>query len=175
MSCAGTGEGFAAEHFKIDWETQSLTCPAGKTSTSWTSTNNTKGKPVFRIRFPLRDCKPCAFRSSCTTAKARTVTLQVRERHEALVAARAREETDAFKVLYAKRAGIEGSISVGVRAFELRRSRYVGLAKTCLQHLAMASAIPPVRCVLGSRSDELDAGCGSFSGTASGGNSFGTV
>ncbi len=107
--------------------------------------NNTKGKPVFRVRFPLRDCKPCAFRSSCTTAKARTVTLQVRERHEALVAARAREDTDAFKLLYAKRAGIEGSISVGVRAFELRRSRCVGLAKTCLQHLAMASALNLMR------------------------------
>ena len=145
MPCAGTGEGFSAEHFKVDWETQALTCPAGKTSTSWTATNNTKGKPVFRVRFPLRDCKPCVFRSSCTTAKARTVTLQVRERHEALVAARAREDTDAFKLLYAKRAGIEGSISVGVRAFELRRSRYVGLAKTCLQHLAMASALNLMR------------------------------
>ena len=73
------------------------------------------------------------------------MTLQVRERHEALVAARAREETDAFKVLYAKRAGIEGSISVGVRAFELRRSRYVGLAKTCLQHLLMACAMNVIR------------------------------
>ena len=139
------GEGFSAEHFKVDWEAQALTCPAGKTSTSWTATNNTKGKPVFRVRFPLRDCKPCAFRSSCTTAKARTVTLQVRERHEALVAARAREETDAFKSLYAKRAGIEGSISVGVRAFELRRSRYFGFEKTCLQHLLTACAMNVIR------------------------------
>ena len=69
----------------------------------------------------------------------------MRERHEALVAARAREETDAFKSLYAKRAGIEGSISVGVRAFELRRSRYFGFEKTCLQHLLTACAMDVIR------------------------------
>jgi hypothetical protein len=43
--------------------------------------------------------------------------------------------------LYARRAGIEGTISQGVRAFGLRRSRYRGLAKTHLQHVATAAAI----------------------------------
>jgi len=43
--------------------------------------------------------------------------------------------------LYARRAGIEGTISQGVRAFGLRRSRYRGLAKTRLQHVATAAAI----------------------------------
>ena len=42
---------------------------------------------------------------------------------------------------YARRAGIEGTISQGVRAFGLRRSRYRGLAKTHLQHVATAAAI----------------------------------
>ncbi len=43
--------------------------------------------------------------------------------------------------MYAKRAGIEGTLSQGVRAFELRRSRYFGQAKTRLQHIATAVAI----------------------------------
>jgi hypothetical protein len=43
-----------------------------------------------------------------------TVVLQERHQHEALVAARSREETEEFKLLYAKRAGIEETISVGV-------------------------------------------------------------
>ncbi len=34
---------------------------------------------------------------------------------------------------YNKRAGIEGSISQGVRRSALRQSRYIGLAKTHLQ------------------------------------------
>jgi transposase len=33
---------------------------------------------------------------------------------------------EAFKAPYKQRAGIEGTISHGVRAFGLRRSRYLG-------------------------------------------------
>jgi hypothetical protein len=43
--------------------------------------------------------------------------------------------------LYAKRAGIEGTPSQGVRAFGLRRSRAIGLTKTRLQQVAIAAAL----------------------------------
>jgi transposase len=42
---------------------------------------------------------------------------------------------------YARRAGIESTISQSVRAFGARRSRYRGLAKTHLQHVMTAVAI----------------------------------
>jgi transposase len=42
---------------------------------------------------------------------------------------------------YARRAGIEGTLSQGVRAFGLRRTRYRGLEKTHVQHVATAAAI----------------------------------
>ncbi|MBO0782377.1 MAG: transposase, partial [Ktedonobacteraceae bacterium] len=45
----------------------------------------------------------------------------------------------------AKRAGIEGTISQGVRMMGLRRSRSIGQAKTHLQHLATAAALNLVR------------------------------
>jgi transposase len=45
------------------------------------------------------------------------------------------------KAQYGQRAGIEGTLSQGVRAFGLRRTRYWGLAKTHLQHVAIAAAI----------------------------------
>ena len=45
----------------------------------------------------------------------------------------------------AVRAGIEGTISQAVRGFGLRRSRYVGQAKTHLQHVATAAAMNLVR------------------------------
>ena len=48
-------------------------------------------------------------------------------------------------MLYAKRAGIEGTVSVGVRSFGLRRSRYLGFEKTRLQHVATVSALNLVR------------------------------
>jgi transposase len=58
-----------------------------------------------------------------------------------LKAARRRQTTDEFKQDYGQRAGVEGTISQGTRAFGLRRSRYLGLAKTHLQHVAIAAAI----------------------------------
>ena len=46
---------------------------------------------------------------------------------------------------------MEGTLSQGVRALGLRQSRYWGLAKTHLQHLATAAAINLDRLGLGSR------------------------
>jgi transposase len=63
----------------------------------------------------------------------------------ALQTARQRQHTSEFKEVYAKRAGIEGTLSQGVRAFGLRRCRYVGEAKTRLQQLMVASALNIVR------------------------------
>jgi transposase len=56
-------------------------------------------------------------------------------------AARIRETQEAYAAQYRLRAGIEGTLSQGVRAFGLRRSRYRGLARTHLQHVATAAAI----------------------------------
>jgi transposase len=55
--------------------------------------------------------------------------------------ARQRETTVDYKEEYTRRAGIEGTLSEGVRAHGLRRSRYIGMAKTHLQHLLTAVAI----------------------------------
>jgi len=46
-----------------------------------------------------------------------------------------------FKENYARRAGVEGTISQAVGKFNMRRTRYFGLAKTHLQHIATACAI----------------------------------
>ncbi len=64
-----------------------------------------------------------------------------------LVQRRARQQTLEFKQQYAKRAGIEGTISQGVRRSDVRRARYIGLAKTRLQHLMTAVALNLVRIV----------------------------
>jgi transposase len=65
--------------------------------------------------------------------------------YEAMQTARQRQTTQAFKDQYAKRAGIEGTMSQSTGAFGLRRSRYRGLAKTHLQHVVTAAAINVVR------------------------------
>ncbi len=61
--------------------------------------------------------------------------------YEALQKARVRQKTEEFQKQYALRSGIEGTISKGIRAFEMRDCRYIGLAKTHLQHILTAAAI----------------------------------
>ena len=51
------------------------------------------------------------------------------------------QETDEFKQQYAARAGIEGTISQAAGPMAVRRSRYIGLDRTHLQHMATAAAI----------------------------------
>ena len=51
----------------------------------------------------------------------------------------------AWKKRYQLRAGVEGTLSQAVRAFGLRRSRYIGLAKTGLQQVCTAAAMNVAR------------------------------
>ena len=62
-------------------------------------------------------------------------------------AARVRMENPAWKRRYRVRAGIESTLSQGVRAFGMRRSRYIGLAKTGLQQVCTAAAMNVSRIV----------------------------
>jgi transposase len=71
----------------------------------------------------------------------RTVSFKPRAEFEILRWVRQREHTQAFKEQYAKRAGIEGTISQATRSCGLRRSRYIGQAKTHLQHILIAIVI----------------------------------
>ena len=83
----------------------------------------------------------------CTEAKTdpRTLTIRPQLQHEALQAARKRQETAEFRQLYAKRAGVEGTISQGIRGFGLHQCRYIGLSKAHLQHIFTAIAMNVVR------------------------------
>ena len=81
-------------------------------------------------------------RAQCSHAKnsGRTLVLRAEGCHAALQVARARQQTDEFKQIYWKRSGIEGTLSQTIHASGLRRSRYIGQAKTHLQNLAIAVA-----------------------------------
>ena len=55
--------------------------------------------------------------------------------------ARQRQTTEAFRTLYAQRAGIEGTIAQGMRGYGARRARYRTRRRVRLEHLALAAAI----------------------------------
>jgi len=99
---------------------------------------------IFEARFSRADCTPCPFRPQCTKAKnePRIIGRQSRDEYEALQAARRRQTTDAFRSQYAARAGIESTHEQAVRRCGFRSCRYIGLAKTHLQHLSPISDSP---------------------------------
>ncbi len=146
---ARAGEGFAKANFTLDWERQIATCPLGKQSYSWLPNIDATKVGSFQVRFSRADCSPCPARARCTKAKVepRILFLLSQREHEALQSARERQQTDAFREEYALRAGVESLMSQGMRAFELRKARYIGCARTHLQHILIAVAINIVRLV----------------------------
>ena len=135
---------YTFEQFTVDWERQQVRCPQGKASVSWAERLGPAGHPFVQVRFSTQDCGTCAQRALGTHAKpprARTLKLHPRPQYEAMHAAQAWYAGDEGQRQYGRRAGIEGTLSQGVRAFGLRRTRYRGLPKTHLQHVATAAAI----------------------------------
>ena len=69
------------------------------------------------------------------------------------------------------RSGIEGTISQGVHRCDRRRSRYVGLTKTALGHIVVATALNLVRVAAwraeAPRSVTRPAACARLAGAAS--------
>jgi transposase len=140
---ANSGDGFGLSNFQINWKAQSVTCPRGRQSNYWSPRTNQYHQPVIQVRFRKEDCCVCPVQSKCTRSKLgiRHLLLLPQAQYEALQKARQEQQTPAFWKKYAKRAGIEGTISQGVRAFDLRFSRYIGLAKTHIQMVGSATAM----------------------------------
>jgi transposase len=142
---AKEGTGFDAQRFAIDWERERATCPAGKTSIDWTPAVDKRANRVITVKSSSTDCRACASRDRCVRSTKkyarRAITIRPKEQYEALKERRQYELTPEYAAEYARRAGIEGTTSQGVRRCGLRRSRYLGLAKTHLGHVLTAAAV----------------------------------
>jgi transposase len=147
LSWQGLAEdAFSSADFIVDWDRRTARCPEGKESVGWYEATKRPGqRTLVRAQFRAADCLGCASRSRCTRSEAqskgRVLAVLPRPEYEALAAARARESTAEGRRLYAQRQGIESTLSQAVHAFGLRQTRYRGLAKTGLQHMATAAAI----------------------------------
>jgi transposase len=144
---ARNGQGFDLGAFTIVWDEQVARCPVGQTSRVWEPGSDEAGAPVVRIRFSLNTCGPCPHREQCSPSTpggritARRLVVYTQSAHEALQARRLEQNKESWKKRYACRAGIEGTLSQGVRRFGVRRCRYLGQAKTHLQHVFTAVAM----------------------------------
>jgi transposase len=100
-------QGDDLQAFVIDGEAQRARCPQGHSRVHWRPGHKVSGDPVIRIRFDGATCRACPTRRECTSAQAapRQLTVSPQVHHEALPAARQRQETPQFKAQYALRAG----------------------------------------------------------------------
>jgi transposase len=69
------------------------------------------------------------------------MSLKPQERHVALRAQRAEQQSAKCHAEYQRRAGVEATRCQGWRVGGLRQSRQVGRAKTARQHILMAVAL----------------------------------
>jgi transposase len=144
---AKAAQGFAASDFTIDWSAQQVRCPQGHDSIAWRESSDRHQQPVIRVSFSSAQCQSCPARECCTRTRSggRQLTLRPQAQHQLLQRLREEQDHDDFKKRYAARAGVEGTLSQGVRLSNLRQCRYIGFAKTHLQHLITGAAINLVR------------------------------
>jgi transposase len=133
-------DGITLAQFHLDRATGTATCPAGHT------VNLTMRKDQrLEGSFPTKMCAACPLRPSCCAGKGgRSVSFG--PHHEALQAARARQETKEFKEEYRRhRSPIEGSLSTLVRSHGMRVARYLRRSKRYVQALYTAVAVNLLR------------------------------
>ncbi|MDV2997303.1 MAG: IS5 family transposase ISAcma45 [Chroococcidiopsis sp. SAG 2025] len=141
--------GYDNSQFIVNWDAHTVTCPQGQTSTTWTPSDDKWGNAGINVKFSRPVCRVCNSRSLCTGSKTdpRFIRLRPQAEHQAIQSIRQQQQTAEWKQRYNRRAGVEGTISQGIRSFGLRRARYIGLAKARLQHIMTAVAINLVRVV----------------------------
>ena len=128
------------EAFEVDMPKGVAVCPAGKTSTRYRVTTETRsGRELHQFGWG-EQCEGCPLQGQCTTSKAGRRRLTVGRHHEELQARRREMESEAYQALLKIRNGIEGTISEGVRGYGLRRTRYRGLVKTRLANYFIGAA-----------------------------------
>lgn len=144
--------GYDSTQFQIDWDKRIATCPEGKQSVHWYEhqTGGQYPRSAVLIKFKVKDCRDCLSRSKCVRNKmghARRLNPPLRPLYEAQASIREILSTDEGRREYQNRAGIEGTLSQGVRRGSLRQSRYRGLQKTHLQEIATATGINLLRTI----------------------------
>jgi len=137
--------GYARADFTVDYDTTTVTCPQGKTSSSWTPCTQ-RGQAAAVATFSAGDCGPCPARAQCTTSgkKRRQLTILPRDLAEAQAPPGPRRPRPGSRPDYARRAGVEGTMHQAA-SHGARRARYRGLPKTRLDHVYMATALNLLR------------------------------
>jgi hypothetical protein len=137
------GDCFPKRDFAIDLDQMEARCPAGQTTRDYHREGEGGGG---HFRFATSTCQACSLRSRCVKGQGpRTLTLQAEERLQQQ--ARAHNQTVAGRKSLRERVVVEHRIARLVQ-LGIRKSRYFGRTKTCLQ-VVMAAVVANVSLVAG--------------------------
>ena len=121
------------DRFEIDLETETVTCPQGKTAPIYKPRPSGPAADGTRVaRFTPTDCEPCPLRARCAPGGRRQIRVH---RREDLRQAALRELADPIERDHLKRIRprIERLLGLIVHRYHARKSRYLGAQKTTLQ------------------------------------------
>jgi IS5 family transposase len=124
---------FTKDEFAIDLETDTVTCPSGKTAPIYKPRRNRPSATGERVaRFARTDCEPCPLRPRCSPGGRRDIRISRREdlRQAALRGLADPPESDHLK---RTRPLIERLLGLIVHRHRGRKTRYRGTRKSTLQ------------------------------------------
>ena len=137
------GDCFPKSEFAIDLEKREVRCPAGQTTNDYRSAGEARGG---RLVFAAALCAACVLRSQCVRGKGpRTIAIQAEE--DLQQRARSHNRTEAGRQSLRERVVVEHRIARLVQ-LGIRKSRYFGRTKTCLQ-VVMAAVAANLSLVVG--------------------------
>jgi hypothetical protein len=125
--------------FDISLDAQTATCPQGHTVTGQPAGKHA-GQQMWLFTFPRATCEACPLFEQCVRSKKTGRTVRTRAYEAYLQAARLRQQTKEFDLLYRLRAAVERKIAELAQR-GLRETRYVGEPKRQLQRLWTGAAI----------------------------------
>jgi transposase len=143
-------DAIAKDEFHIDLDTDTVTCPQGKTATIYKPRRSRPAATGQRVaRFSPTDCQPCPLRARCAPGGRRQIRLS---RREDLRQAALRQLADPAERERLKRTRprIERLLGLMVYRYHARTSRYHGTRKTELQAVwtAVLVNLHPIRAAL---------------------------
>jgi hypothetical protein len=142
--------------FQIDLDARTATCPQGHTVTGQPG-GKEDGQDTWLFTFPRATCEACPLFERCVRSKKTGRTVRTRTYEAYLQAARLRQQTDEFDLLYRLRAAVERKIAELVQR-GLRDTRYVGERKRQLQRLWTGAAVNLKRLFRLAEAQEVDLG-----------------
>lgn len=126
---------FGKHEFVIDFSRNSCRCPVGEVTTRVRK----KGDQISAYVFLSKTCNRCELRDQCTRHGAgRVIGVHLEEERRRLIIKQT--ETEEFKTFYRRRAKCERKNAHLIRK-GMRKSRYLGKAKTLLQVAFTAAAV----------------------------------